>query len=332
MSLPSAAVGRVLDCTCGKFLKKHGDTLKADGLQVGADVFLCGGFASDGKVRLVGADIGGDLNVNHAQFDSGGSLTLERAKVKGGFFWRGWNAELNLTNASTGALYDDKRSWPKNGNLKLDGFVYTRIAEGPREAECRLDWIEQQWPDDKHVEFRPQPYQQLAKVLREAGDNVGARRVLIGMENSRRKYGKLGFFAWVWRWIFRVGIGYGYRPWYALLWGIGVILLGTVLFCRGYGAGEITPTDKEAYSSFETYPPKEQHGEPPWYYQKFSALVAVDTFLPIINLGQKRPLDAESALGGWGKWLRRYLWVHIGLGWLLTTLFVAGLTPIVRSG
>jgi hypothetical protein len=131
VSLRSAVVGRVLDGTYGKFLKKHGDTLKADGLQVGADIVLCGGFTSDGKVRLVGANIAGDLEVNHAQFPDGGSLTLERAKVKGGFFSRGYNAELNLTNASTGPIYDDKDCWPKKGNLKLDGFVYTRIAEGP---------------------------------------------------------------------------------------------------------------------------------------------------------------------------------------------------------
>jgi len=314
-------------------LKKHGDTLKADGLEVGADVAFRGGFTSDGKVRLVGANIAGDLEVNHAQFPDGGSLTLERAKVKGGFFWRGYNAELNLTNASTGPIYDDERCWPKKGDLKLDGFAYTRIAEGLCEAESRLEWIRRQWPDDNDVEFRPQPYQQLAKVLREAGDSVGARRVLIAMENSRRKYGKLRFFAWVWQWILRVGVGYGYRPWYALLWGVGVILLGTALFCHGYAAGEITPTDKEAYSSFETYPPKERHGEPPLYYHKFSAPVyALDTFLPIINLGQKDRWMPNPHLGGWGKYLRMYLWGHIGLGWLITTLFVAGLTPIVRSG
>ena len=36
--------------------------------------------------------------------------------------------------------------------------------------------------------------------------------------------------------------------------------------------------------------------------------------------------------GPCGRFLRVYLWVHIALGWLLTTLFVAGLTPLVRSG
>jgi hypothetical protein len=59
-------------------------------------------------------------------------------------------------------------------------------------------------------------------------------------------------------------------------------------------------------------------------HQKFSAPVyTLDTFLPIINFGQKDKWMPNPHLGVWG---------HIGLGWLLTTLFVAGLTPIVRSG
>jgi hypothetical protein len=80
----SAAIGRALDCTNGKFARPGRDSLNADGIQVGGDVVLCN-FASDGKVRLIGADIGGDLHVNHAQFEGGGSLTLERARVKADF-------------------------------------------------------------------------------------------------------------------------------------------------------------------------------------------------------------------------------------------------------
>jgi hypothetical protein len=49
-------------------------------------------------------------------------------------------------------------------------------------------------------------------------------------------------------------------------------------------------------------------------YQKFSAPVyALDTFLPIINLGQKHRWMPNPQVGGWGKYLRMYLWGHIGL-------------------
>jgi hypothetical protein len=154
------------------------------------------------------------------------------------------------------------------------------------------------------------------------------------MENSRRKFGNLNYLTWLWQWILRLTIGYGYRPWYALLWSIGVVAFGWVLFWSGYRAGAITPTDKDAYARFENYYcPADNHGEPPPYYPRFSSLVyAVDTFLPIITFGQKDHWTPNSSAGADGAWLRRYLWMHIGLGWLLTTLFVAGLTPIVRSG
>lgn len=172
------------------------------------------------------------------------------------------------------------------------------------------------------------------KVLREDGDNVGARRVLVAMENQRRKYGKLNFLTWLWRWILRVTISYGYRPWYALLWGLAIVTLGSALFSRGYSLGAVTPTDKEAYQVFETHEPKQgEHGDPPWYYEEFSAPVyTLDTFLPIINLGEKDHWMPNAHQGGFGKFLRGYLWVHIGLGWLLTTLFVTGLASVVLSG
>ena len=96
----------------------------------------------------------------------------------------------------------------------------------------------------------------------------------------------------------------------------------------------MTPTDKEAYQIFETHLPKEGcHGDPPPYYKEFSPVVySLDNFLPIINLGEKDHWMPNPHEGGLGGFLRVYLWIHIALGWLLTTLFVAGLTPIVRSG
>jgi hypothetical protein len=196
--------------------------------------------------------------------------------------------------------------------------------------------------------FRPQPYQQLAKVLREAGDNVGARRVLVAMENSRRKYGKLKWWSWLWRWVLRFTISYVYRPWYALIWALLFISLGSTLFWRN--SALITPSDKETYEKMN-FVQCSNTANLPDYYQAFSPVVyAIDTFFPIINFGQKdhwmpnprkppsRPWLAKLTPGwitsgglttGW--LLRFYLWFHIAAGWILGTLFVAGFTSIVRN-
>jgi len=270
--------------------------------------------------------------------------------------------ELDLSYASVGPIFDDRDSWPENGSLSLNGLVYSRFGVSSTDATSRLKWLNLQnykvpsWPlwtkyrirramrrilhreydssEPPWPVFRPQPFQQLAKVLREDGDNVGARRVLVAMENQRRKYGKLSFLTWLWRSILRVTIGYGYRPWYALLWGLAIVTVASLLFARGYSLNAVAPTDKEAYQIFETHNPKQSnHGDLPAYYVEFSPVVySLDNFLPIINLGEKDHWMPNPHEGGFGEVLRIYLWVHISLGWLLTTLFVAGLTPIVRSG
>jgi hypothetical protein len=75
-------------------------------------------------------------------------------------------------------------------------------------------------------------------------------------------------------------------------------------------------------------------------YPKFQAFVhSLDTLLPIVDLKQKgyrlpNANQAENLIRGisfrWGGLLRIYLWVHILFGWILTTLWVAGFTGIVR--
>jgi sRNA-binding regulator protein Hfq len=383
VGLPFMDIGLILDCSAGKFVERGGDelsALRADGVKVRGSVFLSRGFSVEGEVRLHSADIGGDLNCEGAKFATDSRFLAKRMTVRGGFFWRSLEPHTQVTvsliDTCTGPIFDDSKSWPESGHLALDGFAYARIAGGTTNAKHRLDWLHLQtveeppwvrrvahaalygghtvsWEPKDWPGFRPQPHQQLARVLREAGDNVGARRVLIDMENRLRKYGNLKFLAWLWRWILRVTIGYGYRPWYALFWVTFCVALGSAL-CSHYTA-LITPSDRETYSEMH-FAVDSCIARTPKYYQPFSPIVfSLDTFLPIINLGQKdhwmpnpncgsrlvpRWAWITSVTFGWlnsdwltsGWLLRLYLWFHILFGWLLTTLVVAGLTPIIRSG
>jgi hypothetical protein len=79
-----------------------------------------------------------------------------------------------------GAIWDDEPSWPGQGSLDLDGFVYGGFFGGPTDAPTRLRWL------DRQGQFKPQPYRQLAKVLRELGDDEGAKRVLLEREGRAR--------------------------------------------------------------------------------------------------------------------------------------------------
>src|SRR5207249_10574398 len=68
---------------------------------------------------------------------------------------------------------DEEKSWPGEGKLFLDGFTYDRISEdSPLTAQSRIEWLHRQ----PHHKFLPQPYEQLASVLRNMGHEREARR------------------------------------------------------------------------------------------------------------------------------------------------------------
>lgn len=116
----------------------------------------------------------------------------------------------------------------------------------------------------------------------------------------------------------------------------------------------MTPNDEKAFAVFE------QRGYPPDYYPQFNPLVySFEDSFPLVNLGVKdhwAPSQEGSpklpvlhcfslhwmrdvTLRGvhpfrWNApvFLRVWSWLQVPLGWGLATLFVAGLTGIVKSG
>jgi hypothetical protein len=227
-----------------------GITLNIMGAQVRGDAFLNYGFRAEGEVRLLGASISGDLVCRGGTFHhpGGDALSADAAQVGGAVYLDGgFRAEgmVRLLDMRVGQLIDDEASWPTPGHLRLDGFVYTAIAAGPTDATARLNWLARQ----PSTPFRPQPYQQLAKVLRESGHEAYAKQVLIAKERARRKHGGLGWVARCSNWLLEVTIGYGYRPWLALIWAGFWVLVGGMLFDRGYQKEIVIPTKAEAYHS-----------------------------------------------------------------------------------
>jgi hypothetical protein len=398
--LPGAQIGRDLDCSGGTFknppqrdVAGSGTALSADRVDVRGNIFLGKGFTGKGEVRLLAAQIGGSLEC------TGGKLSLlnaQGARISRHLFLRqvrgAENATIDLRNASADALFDDEGSWPAAGRLYLDGFVYGRISEGPTDAETRLKWLALQ------PEFKRQPYRQLAKALRESGDEDGAVTVLQEMERLRRKQTDWSIPTRVESGLLRWTIGYGYHPLWAFWELIGLSALGWILHRRSYLAGNIVPTDRDAYESFK------RDGRPPAHYEGFAPLIySAENSVPLIKLGQAdkwQPApSSESALSRlsewptslgrrctwtWFRWLQRllvlcgllpdpnpenrlrpfqrlliwlglqphpnpeekrsrlsrwftsptflhwFLWIQILLGWLLATLFVAGVTGVVR--
>jgi hypothetical protein len=339
--LVSAVIEGNLECGGGHFQPSSrseandgGINVNANGIIVKGDVYLRDGFRCEGAVEFVGAQIGGDLDCTGGRL---GELDARRAVIKGALFWRSivdpaitW---LNLSDASAYAFFDDSSSWPSKGKLHIDGFTYTTIFQLRTHQRSRLEWLASQAP------FTPQPYRQLAKVLSDSGQEDEAQEILVRMQQLQRaQHWYQGPESLLLRW----SVGYGYHPLWAFWELVGLAGLGWIIYRRAQVTGTMTPTDRDAYESFKT------NGAPPGHYPRFAPFVySVENSLPLVKLGQAdrwqpdpRPRhSATSAKGWWSRFrcvlesstfVRCFLWIQIILGWILATLFAAGVTGIIR--
>jgi hypothetical protein len=338
VQLLGAHIGSNLDCTGTEFIGPN-EALAADAVVVKGTVFLSTGFHARGAVHFTSCQITGDLNCEHSAFETG--LTIERADIRGTFFWRAVtlaeNAELDVLNTSVGSLSDDRESWPSRGHLQLHGFFYKQISLfSPKDAEARLDWL------DRQKSYARQPYRQLASVMKDEGNDEDARKVLYKMEclvESQENPSALGR---LWRSTLNGVTGYGYYPLRALRWFVALVLLGFLFFGCGFYAGSMVPTDKEAYVSFTR-----QHSLPGHYARFHAFIYSVENSFPLVKLGQvdlwqpdpsshaiDTSCDATSAdtfhrlLAP--KVLLWFRWGQILAGWILATVWIAGLSRLIR--
>lgn len=295
-------------------------------------------FVTDGMIDLRRASVLGDVSFIQAQFVGEGSNGVNaRACSIGSLYWqrvsRNEGTELDLRHAVIGALWDDETSWPANGGLFLDQCRFGTIRDGPQSAESRLRWLNLQ------TNYSAQPYEQLAKVLRDSGLYGEAINVLIAGENARTQRGGL---TWSQRWgslILGFTVRHGYRPLRAVGFIVVLWIIGSILFCLGYSENLVTPTDARAYDTFI------QDHDPPPYYEPFSSVIySLEAVLPFVNLDQTKYWHPNPSSGSrWyvssprnyyistGSLLEVYLWLHTLLGWFLATMLVVGVTNLARS-
>ncbi len=323
VNLTRASIGGNIECQGGQFLNKIGYALYAEGATIGGSVFLGGKsensqFQAEGKIIFLNASIDDRLELESIVSNNSQSMTLDLrfAKVNT-FSFTGRQAE---------------ESWIKHiqqGELFLKGFVYSTInvSNDAIKNKDLLKWLQLQIKKDPATQsengFVLQPYEQLAEVLEANGHQEAATKVLIAKEDDRLKYGSLGCWGKVWNGILGVTIAHGYRPQKALLYSVVMILLGWGVFYWHQGLMTETNDKHESYAVFN-----------PLVY-------SIDTFTPIIDLhqqkmwlpdaskGQERGLPLLKRRGG--DWLRRYFWAQIIAGWVLTSLWVAGFTGLVRN-
>jgi hypothetical protein len=124
---------------------------------------------------------------------------------------------------------------------------------------------------------------------------------------------------------------------------MALVVIGSSIYWVAYNTGSIVPTQKESYAFFET------HCYPSNEYERFHAVpYSLENSFPLVKLGvqDKWATAPEARVPACSstdvtspalrvisepRFLRWFRWTQICLGWVLTTLFVGGVTGILRK-
>lgn len=156
-----------------------------------------------------------------------------------------------MAGASVGILSDDSAKWPEGDNsILLERFHYGAIVgnQAAIDAKTRLEWLRKA---DHLNGFSPQPYEQLAKVLRDMGHREDARVVMIEKERLQREAQNPSWWRRVWNRVMRVSAGYGYRPSLSIYWLLGLWLAGALVFGAADLNGSVKPNSDRIWDQKE---------------------------------------------------------------------------------
>jgi len=332
----------------------------------------------------------GELGASDRNWSAACGIYADDATIAGSFIWkkvarapeagRGhYPFWLHVAGARADTVDDDVRSWELLDRFDVTNCLYRSIADlsaenrgeqGLRQyVRDRLDVLDREYaphsirsrpPQRKYDQFtkkeaihrfKPQPYLQFARVLRAAGLEAEADKVIVRLESHRTWYGEFPVLQRTGRLIFFGGLlkyGFGrHRPLIAI---VAWAMLSAGVFQAAYCNTHIHPTwhnRQDLTLAARETPPLVQ----------FNALVfAFDTLIPLIDLNQKDNWEVEplstpdaSAANSAIPWYRLAIYCHElweapsraaallvmfnkVFGWLLTTLFAGGITGVLRGG
>jgi uncharacterized protein YjbI with pentapeptide repeats len=302
IDLTSAKVGGDLVLSNSRLLQQ----LIMENVRVGNTLSLRGLQVKQGSlpIQIVFAEVASSLFIEDGML---GSLDLSGTKIRGVFFL-GWedhtslkwhsDSKLTLRNTEVGAIQDLANIWPDK--LELTGFTYAHLGgidtagtDDPanRETNWYINWLERQ------VSYSPQPYEQLASVLRKSGLSDKAEEVLYTGRN--RELGEATGLELLWLLLLKALIGFGHRIHYALFWFFSFVCTGAiVLRLTGQGSRYMMP---------------------------YGLSYSFDMLLPIVDL---REHHKEVELSGFAKY---YFYFHKIMGFILVSFILAGLAGLTKQ-
>ena len=336
-----AQIGGDLSCTGGRFENEGGTALSAPGARVTGAFFWRAGSHATGAIDLTAADIG-RISDDPACWPGKGDLVLDRCRY-GAFTGRGVSGAERIRWLD---LQDPARFghdfWPQPWEQCAKVLREMGHAEDARQVLIAKEARQRRGPREKVAADLSKIRARMAKVDREAAvhdidAHLAARSGLIGawcqLAVLRLRDGALGAL-----------IAYGHRPLRALWWLAGMWILGAVLFGAAHGNGGFKPNNAFILSKPEwaqcvdggerrddhpsTLDCYRDQPEAAGYPAFNAALYSLDTLVPVVDFEVQDYWVPDEKVAPLARW---YLWGHIGMGWFLALLAVAGFSGLVQT-
>ncbi len=340
LNMHSANIGNSIDLSSA-ILTEAASAVCLQEATVCGTVSFCEGFSSFGMVDVKSAQIGGNLVCDECKL---ALLYCANMTVKGDLQWTGIrdarSTSLCLNGATIKSLRDERESWPSLGRLHLDGLTYEELTlhsartetnrqknelgpEHPLKVKDRVEWLQLQPPSDQ---AEPQPWMQLAALLRTKGDDDGAKRIIFQLRCAQAKPANKVMRA--------CKIAFAklqQKPLWVLAPIALITSLATCLFWFASVRGAMAPTSKEAYLAWTTGSQMDAA------YPKFNPFIySLENDLPLVKFGLDdkwapdqtyKPKDPFVSYGVL-RWARVLL---ILFGWLQATVLAAAIGSRFKS-
>ncbi len=402
VSFSGAEIGGDIDCRAGRFkCAGNSDTtaLRFTRIVANGNISLSDDFHAKGKVQFNGARVRGNIDCQGGVFSvpkglmaldfaapgeafSEDALSLVNAEVMGALMLAPFeratrpaailNGSLDLKSATIRVLVDSEETWPlpqANGKdamrhvIHLDGFVYERFGgNAPIDAEARKKWLKCQPAAHMGHDFKPQPFEQVIKVLKTMGHPEEARHLAIErqgflvrrrLSHSRsRKLGRIRALPrYLWDSTTGLLIGHGYKPLRILVIMAVVGVMFGFYYKLAAERGIFAPRDAQVFTQgafekcrdrpggwttcAEVVPAFAEYSQfNPWVY-------SFNVLLPVVDLYQEKnwaPMRKEVGFeaGGyafvvpdWGT--NALVLTELVFGWVASLLAVAAFSGLVKT-
>lgn len=323
IDLMSAYLGGSLNCTNGEFVNEKGITLNCNGVKINGGVFLNENFKAKGKIDFRSSQISKSLiflSLNEICF-----LDLNSSQI----------SRLKLDNANI-------------QDIDLDGCVYEHL-----DSFIFLDWIDKM---PKSETFKPQPYKQLAKVLRNMGHNEDADDMMIKYNDIITGRSENWFIKKL-KQIYGFTAGYGYKPMRVIFSMFTVWLFCSLFYWNTSKVAIFAPTNplvfqkKDFYqcnvnsdgtSLLDTFSWSKYNSSNNWIlneniegeYTTFNPFMySLDVILPIVDLQVEKDWGQYVSSNDWtlNDFTRWLMWFEILFGWIYSLILVAILSGLAKN-